>query len=61
MATNRELQGFREWLRKKGVSGLPDSEVDRVIRSTRKQMYFWGVVIFLLLLGGGAVLWRALQ
>ncbi len=58
MVAERERQGFRDWLRTKGIPELPDAEVDRFTRSSRKQMYLWGIVIIGLLIGCASALGR---
>jgi hypothetical protein len=61
MISRKALDGYREWLRQKGVTGLPDSEVERFVKSTRKKMLFWTVVILGVLLLTAVVVWRDLH
>jgi hypothetical protein len=61
MTSKRTLDGYREWLRQKGVTGLPDSEIERFARSTRRKMFFWGAVVLAILILTAVVVWRDLH
>ncbi len=60
MASKEAIEKYRTWLSRKGVTGLPDSEIERYIRSTRKQLLFWSIVILALLVLTAIIVWRDL-
>jgi hypothetical protein len=61
MASREELEKYRQFLSQKGVTGLPDSEVEAYIRSTRKNMVFWSIVILSVLVLTAVIVWRDLH
>jgi hypothetical protein len=61
MASRKALEGHRELLRQKGVTGLPDSEIERYVRSTRKKLLLWSVVILAVLVLTAIIVWRGLH
>ena len=61
MISRKVVDGYRDWLRQKGVTGLPDAEVEQYARSTRKKMLFRSVVILAVLILTAVVVWRDLH
>jgi hypothetical protein len=61
MASREELGEYRTLLSQKGVTGLPDSEVEAYIRSTRKKLLFWSIVILSVLVLTAVIVWRDLH
>jgi len=61
MASREELEKYRQLLSQKGITGLPDSEVEAYIRSTRKKLLFWSVVILCALMLTAVIVWRDLH
>jgi hypothetical protein len=61
MASREELEKYREVLSRKGVTELSDSEIEWYIRSTRKKLLFWSVVILGILVLTAIIVWRDLH
>jgi hypothetical protein len=58
VASGEELEKYRKLLHQKGITGLSDSEVEAYIRSTRKQLLFWSIVILGILMLTSVIVWR---
>jgi hypothetical protein len=43
------------------ATGLPDSEIERYVRSTRKKLLLWSVVILAVLVLTAIIVWRDLH
>jgi hypothetical protein len=61
MASREALEKYRVWLSQKGVTGLPDSEIELYIKSTRKKLLFWSIVILGVLVLTAIIVWRDLH
>jgi len=61
MVSREALEKYREWLRQKGVTGLPDPGIERYIKSTRKKLLFWSVLILGILVLTAFIVWRDLH
>ena len=61
MTSREKLEKYRNLLIQKGVTGLPDSEIERYIKSTRKKLLFWRIVILGILVLTAVIVWRDLH